>query len=117
MKRALVLAVAVLLALPFAGDAHGRWATVGASYEGLNGYRDACGTIVNEHTMAVASHYPCGTVIWIHYGRHTVRAVTLDHGPYAYGRSLDLWWRTARHLGFHSGAAFGVRTVRMAVGR
>lgn len=84
-----------------------------ASYEGLVGYRDACGGRVNTWQVATASRYACGTRIRIQYGRRWVIAVTRDHGPYVPGRSLDIWTATARRLGFASGAAFGVRTVTM----
>jgi hypothetical protein len=95
-----------------------RWRATIASYEGLVGYRDACGGRVDTQTLGLASHYPCGTVIWVRYGKHVVRAVTKDHGPYGDPRrALDIWDATARGLGFRSGHAFGLRHVSMAVGR
>lgn len=87
-----------------------------ASYEGYIGDWGACGIRVNTWQLATASHYPCGTRITIRYGRHVAYAVTEDHGPYVYGRSLDIWDATARRLGFRNGDAFGVRRVLMTLG-
>lgn len=117
MRRALATLIAALVGCSIASAGTARPRTVVASYEGLVGYRDACGGRVNTTTRGLASHYRCGTRITLRYGRHVVHAVTTDHGPYVYGRSLDLWTATVRGLGFRSGAAFGVRRVVMVVGR
>lgn len=100
---------------PFPGVASYGTPTI-ASYEGLVGSGTACGRPVNTYSLGTASLYPCGTKIRIQYGSHVVVAITMDHGPYVYGRSLDLWDATVRALGFRSGADFGVRHVLMTVG-
>lgn len=95
----------------FAGDAGAQRATrevgmlsvyrlAGASWYGGGGGL-ACGGRLTASTMGVANKtLPCGTLVTIRYGGHSVRVPVVDRGPYVAGRDFDLTEATKRALGF-----------------
>ncbi len=61
----------------------------------------ACGGSLTSSTMGVANKtLPCGTLVTLHYGGHTVRVPVVDRGPFIAGRDFDLTEATKRALGF-----------------
>jgi rare lipoprotein A len=61
----------------------------------------ACGGQLTSSTLGVANKtLPCGTLVTLHYGAHTVRVPVVDRGPYVAGREFDLTEATKRALGF-----------------
>jgi rare lipoprotein A len=95
----------------FAGDAQDRgshrrlgrlnvYRLAGASWYGGGGSL-ACGGWLTSATLGVANKtLPCGTLVTIRYGGHTVRVPVVDRGPYVAGREFDLTEATKRALGF-----------------
>jgi hypothetical protein len=72
----------------------------GASWYGGGGGL-ACGGQLTSSTMGVANKtLPCGTLVTLRYGGHTVRVPVIDRGPYVAGRDFDLTEATKRVLGF-----------------
>ncbi|MGC2375033.1 MAG: septal ring lytic transglycosylase RlpA family protein [Solirubrobacteraceae bacterium] len=72
----------------------------GASWYGGGGGL-ACGGQLTASTMGVANKtLPCGTLVTIRYGGHSVRVPVVDRGPYVAGRDFDLTEATKRALGF-----------------
>jgi hypothetical protein len=72
----------------------------GASWYGGGGGL-ACGGELTSSTMGVANKtLPCGTLVTLRYGGHTVRVPVVDRGPYVAGREFDLTEATKRALGF-----------------
>lgn len=100
-----------LLRLHFTGDAFAQTARrrlgrlnvyrlAGASWYGGGGGL-ACGGELTSSTLGVANKtLPCGTLVTLHYGDHTVRVPVVDRGPYVAGRDFDLTEATKRALGF-----------------
>jgi hypothetical protein len=100
-----------LLRLRVAGDAtatgaHHRlgrlnvYRLAGASWYGGGG-GTACGEQLTSSTLGVANKtLPCGTLVTLRYGGHTVRVPVIDRGPYVAGREFDLTEATKRALGF-----------------
>jgi hypothetical protein len=63
----------------------------------------ACGGELTSSTLGVAHKtLPCGTLITLRYGGHSIRVPVIDRGPYVAGRELDLTEATKRALGFGS---------------
>jgi hypothetical protein len=61
----------------------------------------ACGGTLTSSTLGVANKtLPCGTLVTLRYGNHTVRVPVVDRGPYVAGREYDLTEATKRALGF-----------------
>ncbi len=61
----------------------------------------ACGGWLTSATLGVANRtLPCGTLVTLRYGGHTVRVPVIDRGPYVAGREYDLTEATKRALGF-----------------
>jgi rare lipoprotein A len=61
----------------------------------------ACGGELTSATMGVANKtLPCGTLVTLRYGGHSVRVPVVDRGPYVEGREFDLTEATKRALGF-----------------
>jgi hypothetical protein len=59
--------------------------------DGLIGTDMACGGDLTDSIPAIASSsLPCGTVVVLRAGRHTVNARVLDRGPFPTGISFDL---------------------------
>jgi rare lipoprotein A len=97
--------------LRFAGDAtdlaaHRRLGRLnvyrlsGASWYGGGGSL-ACGGSLTSSTMGVANKtLPCGTLVTLRYGGHSVRVPVIDRGPYVAGREFDLTEATKQALGF-----------------
>jgi rare lipoprotein A len=72
----------------------------GASWYGGGGSM-ACGGELTGSTMGVANKtLPCGTLVTLRYGGHSVRVPVVDRGPYVAGRDFDLTEATKRALGF-----------------
>jgi rare lipoprotein A len=72
----------------------------GASWYGGGGTM-ACGGALTSSTLGVANKtLPCGTLVTLRYGGHTVRVPVVDRGPYVAGREFDLTEATKRALGF-----------------
>jgi rare lipoprotein A len=72
----------------------------GASWYGPGGGL-ACGGTLTSSTLGVANKtLPCGTMVTLHYGNHTVRVPVVDRGPYVAGRDYDLTPATKARLGF-----------------
>jgi rare lipoprotein A len=72
----------------------------GASWYGGGGSL-ACGGELTGSTMGVANKtLPCGTMVTLRYGDHSVRVPVIDRGPYVAGREFDLTEATKRALGF-----------------
>ncbi len=64
----------------------------------------ACGGWLTSATLGVANKtLPCGTLVTLRYGAHTVRVPVIDRGPYVEGREFDLTEATKRALGFEAG--------------
>jgi len=101
------------LRLRFAGDgvalgSHKRlgqlnvFRLAGASWYGGGGTM-ACGGALTTNTLGVANKtLPCGTLVTLRYGDHSVRVPVVDRGPYVAGREFDLTEATKRALGFGS---------------
>jgi hypothetical protein len=71
-----------------------------ASYYGGGGSL-ACGGELTSSTMGVANKtLPCGTLVTLRYGGHSVRVPVVDRGPYVPGREFDLTEATKQALGF-----------------
>jgi hypothetical protein len=95
----------------FAGDARARgshrrlgalnvFRLAGASWYGGGGSL-ACGGWLTSATLGVANKtLPCGTLVTLRYGGHTLRVPVVDRGPYVAGREYDLTEATKRALGF-----------------
>ncbi len=72
----------------------------GASWYGGGGGL-ACGGQLTSSTLGVANKtLPCGTIVTLRYGGHSVRVPVVDRGPYVEGREFDLTEATKRALGF-----------------
>jgi rare lipoprotein A len=72
----------------------------GASWYGGGGSL-ACGGWLTSSTLGVANKtLPCGTLVTLRYGGHSVRVPVVDRGPYVAGRDFDLTEATKRALGF-----------------
>jgi rare lipoprotein A len=72
----------------------------GASWYGGGGGL-ACGGSLTSSTLGVANKtLPCGTIVTLRYGGHTVRVPVIDRGPYVAGREFDLTEATKQALGF-----------------
>ena len=61
----------------------------------------ACGGQLTSSTLGVANKtLPCGTLVTLRYGGHTVRVPVIDRGPFVPGREFDLTEATKEALGF-----------------
>jgi hypothetical protein len=61
----------------------------GASWYGGGGGL-ACGGTLTDGTLGVANKtLPCGTLVTLRYGGHTLRVPVIDRGPYVAGREYD----------------------------
>jgi rare lipoprotein A len=97
--------------LRFGGDATGRpshrrlgrlnvYRLAEASWYGGGGGL-ACGGSLTSGTLGVANKtLPCGTLVTLRYGAHSIRVPVVDRGPYVAGREFDLTEATKQALGF-----------------
>lgn len=88
-----------------------------ASYfgPGLYGNRTACGQTLTTSLLGVAHRtLSCGTRVRVCYDGRCVATVVVDHGPWVYGRTLDLTSAVSSQLCHCTG--WGVRTVRWSYG-
>jgi rare lipoprotein A len=61
----------------------------------------ACGGSLTSGTLGVANKtLPCGTLVTLRYGTHSIRVPVVDRGPYVAGREFDLTEATKQALGF-----------------
>ncbi len=61
----------------------------------------ACGGTLTSSTLGVANKtLPCGTMVTLRYGSHSLRVPVVDRGPYVAGREFDLTEATKDALGF-----------------
>ncbi len=61
----------------------------------------ACGGQLTSSTLGVANKtLPCGTLVTLRYGGHSIRVPVVDRGPYVEGREFDLTEATKQALGF-----------------
>jgi rare lipoprotein A len=61
----------------------------------------ACGGSLTSGTLGVANKtLPCGTLVTLRYGAHSIRVPVVDRGPYVAGREFDLTEATKQALGF-----------------
>jgi hypothetical protein len=61
----------------------------------------ACGGWLTGSTLGVANKtLPCGTLVTLRYGGHSIRVPVVDRGPYVAGRDFDLTEATKRAIGF-----------------
>jgi rare lipoprotein A (peptidoglycan hydrolase) len=68
---------------------------------GLYGNRLGCGGTLQAGRLGVAhKSLPCGTMVTLKRGRHSLRVPVIDRGPYVGGREYDLTAATAQRLGF-----------------
>lgn len=75
----------------------------GASYygPGLYGNGVACGGTLEPGTLGVANKtLPCGTMVKLRYGGHSITVPVIDRGPYVAGREYDLTEATKDRLHF-----------------
>jgi rare lipoprotein A len=75
----------------------------GASYygPGLYGNGVACGGTLEPGTLGVANKtLPCGTMVKLRYGSHSITVPVIDRGPYVAGREYDLTEAVKERLGF-----------------
>lgn len=71
-----------------------------ATWYDLHGRTGACGVRLTRRTLGVAHKtLPCGSLVDITYGGHTISVPVVDRGPYAHGVSYDLTRATADALG------------------
>ena len=67
---------------------------------GFYGNRTACGQTYSQAILGVAHRtLPCGTLVTLTYGAHSVTVPVIDRGPFVAGRSLDLSYATKLVLG------------------
>jgi rare lipoprotein A len=68
---------------------------------GFYGKKTACGQTLTPGVVGVANRtLPCGTLIKVAYGSHTLTVPVLDRGPYSHiGADWDLTAGAARALG------------------
>lgn len=83
------------------------WTTVRAGIfaASVSGKRTVCGVVIEPETFGVAHpRLPCGTKIFVAFGRTQVLTQVIDRGPYVPGRGLDLTVRLASELGLQRAA-------------
>ena len=74
---------------------------------GFYGKKTACGQTLTPGVVGVANRtLPCGTLVKVTYGAHTLTVPVLDRGPYSNGADWDLTSGAAAALGI-------VETVRI----
>jgi hypothetical protein len=68
-------------------------------YGGAGGL--ACGGSLTSSTLGVANKtLPCGSLVTLRYGGHSIRVPVVDRGPFVAGREFDLTEATKDALGF-----------------
>lgn len=67
---------------------------------GLYGRRTACGQTLTQLVVGVANRtLPCGTLVKVGFGSHTLVVPVIDRGPYGHGAEWDLTAGAAVALG------------------
>jgi rare lipoprotein A len=67
---------------------------------GFYGKQTACGQTLTKQVVGVANRtLPCGTLVEVTYGAHSLTVPVLDRGPYGHGASWDLTAGAAQALG------------------
>lgn len=68
---------------------------------GFYGQHLGCGGTLRAGQLGVANKsLPCGTMVTLRHGRHSVRVPVIDRGPYVGAREFDLTAATKDRLGF-----------------
>jgi rare lipoprotein A (peptidoglycan hydrolase) len=80
---------------------------------GFYGNKTACGQTLTPQTIGVANRtLPCGTLVKVSYGGHTLTVPVLDRGPYSHiGADWDLTSGAAVALGIIETVRIGTRVV------
>lgn len=83
---------------------------------GFYGHRTACGETMSPTLLGVAHRsLPCGTLVDVSYGGHSITVPVVDRGPYRHGVSWDLTTATAQALGLTETARVGALALRSVV--
>jgi peptidoglycan lytic transglycosylase len=137
-RTALIISAALACALPTAGAwaAKSRTASTGGAAAltapaaakvhssgiatwfgpGFYGKKTACGQTLTPAVVGVAHRtLPCGTLVKVSYGGHTLVVPVLDRGPYSHiGADWDLTAGAATALGISDTVRIGTRVVGSA---
>ncbi len=71
-----------------------------ASWYGGGG-RPRLRRLADQLTLGVANRtLPCGSLVTLRYGGHSIRVPVVDRGPFVAGREFDLTEATKHALGF-----------------
>jgi rare lipoprotein A (peptidoglycan hydrolase) len=83
---------------------------------GFYGKKTACGQTLTPGVVGVANRtLPCGTLIKVAYGSHTLTIPVLDRGPYSHiGADWDLTAGAARALGITETVRIKTKVVGIA---
>jgi len=83
---------------------------------GFYGKKTACGQTLTPAVVGVAHRtLPCGTLVKVSYGGHTLVVPVLDRGPYSHiGADWDLTAGAATALGISDTVRIGTRVVGSA---
>jgi rare lipoprotein A (peptidoglycan hydrolase) len=83
---------------------------------GFYGKKTACGQTLTPGVVGVANRtLPCGTLIKVAYGSHTLTVPVLDRGPYSHiGADWDLTAGAARALGITETVRIKTKVVGIA---
>jgi len=101
------------LAAPLPAAVGSYSALVGAAGPETVGHRTACGATLGVGTLGVAHPtLPCGTLLYLTFGKRRVLTEVVDRGPYGPGRQFDVTTALARLLGLG-----GVQTVTWSYAR
>lgn len=126
----LVVAVAVLVAMPAQASTGGASTVAGSGAQagsgiafapmqwagatwygpGLYGHHTACGQLLGPDTIGVAHRsLPCGTTVKFAYHGHSIVTQVIDRGPYSHGNAWDLTQAAASELQFEKSGADRLR--------
>jgi rare lipoprotein A (peptidoglycan hydrolase) len=80
---------------------------------GFYGHKTACGQTLTPEVVGVANRtLPCGTLVKVAYGGHTLTVPVLDRGPYSHiGADWDLTAGAATALGITETVRIKTRVV------
>ena len=82
---------------------------------GFYGKKTACGQTLTPGVVGVANRtLPCGTLVRVSYGGHTLTVPVLDRGPYSHIADWDLTSGAATALGISETVRIGTRIVGSA---
>jgi len=82
---------------------------------GFYGKQTACGQTLTPSVVGVANRtLPCGTLVKVTYGAHSLTIPVLDRGPYSHIADWDLTAGAADALGIDETVRIGTRIVGSA---